>query len=331
MVRILERRMLRAVMAFDLSDGFPALRGHFDELPPGGQPRFIAQQRPLGPITMRLLRRTAPDPIAYTPPLEMVIERTSAGAALFFGRHRLPGETEPRRVHLPDGRYTVRIASPFYRTQEREVVVNGDDPPPPETVVLLPSWGYPFAEVAPLRIDGTDPADCAARPPGNGPTLLRGTLAAVDGTPLSGAIIATADAADAAPYETDESGQWVLVFRDTRPSGARALTISRPNALDETVAGVCVVRGRVTSLTQTALRGSVRAAGVPVTGAVITLNSRPEAVPSGIDGSWTHVFAFSQPEGPVTVTAQLPSGEQAEQQIHVRPRATVVVPAFRFG
>src|SRR4029079_7568847 len=130
------------------------------------------------------------------------------------------------RTDLAPGAYVVRITSPSYQDEERTVVVplpnlNGRDPGNPDpalrdpmaqyTFVLRPSFGYPFPDPYPIRIDDHD--DCPDPPPGRrGPTILSGTLRAADGTGVSDA---TVEVVGLSPVcRTSQGGQWVLPFPD---------------------------------------------------------------------------------------------------------------------
>jgi hypothetical protein len=136
-------------------------------------------------------------------------------------------------------------------------------------------------------------------------------------------------------YRTDDSGQWMLVFPDAQPTGTITVRFDLPDDVTEDVANVCVIRGHVTSLNQTALRGWVlNEAGVGIQGATIRVDSFPGESTTAEDGSWFYYFGLNQPVASVStvdVNVELPDGRtRTRPDVPIEQRATTVVPTVRF-
>ena len=158
--------------------------------------------------------------------------------------------------------------------------------------------------------------------------LRRGVVRAVDGTAVEGATIQVAGHSNS--YKTDASGQWVLVFPDTEPSGNVTVHFDLPDGSARDVV-VPIEAGRGNSLAQTALRGLAMTAGTGFPGVKIQVTGQPGEATSTADGSWSYYFDLNQPSRAVTVTAVAPNGRRLTQRrVSVQRQSTVVVPSFLF-
>ncbi|HYH84244.1 MAG TPA: hypothetical protein VEX60_02110, partial [Pyrinomonadaceae bacterium] len=73
-------------------------------------------------------------------------------------------------------------------------------------------------------------------------------------------------------------------------------------------------------------------AGGVIPGATVQVQGRPGSTSVAADGSWFYYFGLNQGAAAVQVTATLPDGRsQTKTNQQVRPRATAVVPTFRFA
>jgi len=107
--------------------------------------------------------------------------------------------------------------------------------------------------------------------------------------------------------------------------------IKFPNkTVEQRVGNVCVVQGHETSLRQTALRGWASQAGLPVSGAIITVQGLSDEAVSDNHGGWTFVFPFTQAAQPVTVHARYKNFPRQARTVPVVPRATIVLDPFQF-
>jgi hypothetical protein len=346
MQKVWESRFTQAIWIFDLEDRYRR------EQQRRGQ---VYHPRPLGPVTFWLIGETVGGvPTPFSQPMEMVVVENPSGYHLFFGEVKLPsgatsqpdgstsrptGNDHRHRLQLVDGTYSVRVTSPFYQGQVRDDIIvpmpnpNDSASGAPYFFDLAPGYAYPFPEPYPWR-----PADSAIGCPGStaesasGPTLLRGSLHTFDGQPLEGATIKVETGTRVYEYATDRTGQWVLVFDRAHPTGAVIVQITRPGGAVVNVAGVCVIRGRETTLHQTALRGWVQRDGIGVPGATITVSGQLQQTPTRPDGSWYHYFELTQADTIVDVTATLPGGGpiRTHRGVQVKSRATNVVDTFRF-
>jgi hypothetical protein len=296
-----ELRHLRAVLVLDPEDAYVRDRGIIGRHP-----------RPVGPLTFRLVARVAgADRQDLVPPPELAVSATASGYFPWFGHERLP-DGRRRRLTLPDGTYVLRVESALYQPAERDDIVlpAGD----PYRFDLHPGFAYPFPT-------GTLPG-------GRGPTLLRGTYRAPDGSGIDGATVVALGHSDSCL--TDGTGQWVLVFPDTEPTGEVTVRFAHGDAVEEAT-GVAVVGGRQTSLADTALRGLVLARGVGVAGATVRVAGHPGRSSTAGDGSWAFYFPPSLVQDVVDVTARLVDGrEQTRTGLQVRARQATEVPDFSF-
>ena len=193
----------------------------------------------------------------------MVVVHNPSGYHLFFSQQRLP-DGNSRQLVLSPGRYVVRVTSPLYQTAEKDVDLPMPNPNQPGTMDaysldLMPGYLYPFPDVNPSRAQASAGCTEDPRPGRRGPTLLRGTLRSTDGRGIAGAQVQVTGRSNT--YRTDDTGQWVLWFSDVHPTGPVTVRVVFPDATVVDVPGVCVIRGRETSLHETALRGWVRRSG----------------------------------------------------------------------
>jgi hypothetical protein len=298
---------LTAVFILDLVDDFARQRALSGSHP-----------RPFGPVHVLLMARTLTTGVreVFTPPRELVTVRNPSGFDLFFGQSRSADGV--RRLPLPDGQYELRIESAYY--QARNVTVAVPRPPPvpqpqpnpppdpyPPPTLLAPGFDYPFPQ---------------------GTTVLRGSVQLPDGRGETGVRVLTT--VGTAPYVTDATGQWALLFPAITQPTRVTVAYRRPNTPDQRAA-VTVVPGAVTSLPATALAGQVfdgpRGAG----GATVQVGGFAPAVPAQADGRWTYVFAINQTAANADVTAVLPDRrQQTVLGVAITPKRTTAVPAIRF-
>lgn len=305
-VAVVAVRHLTAALVFDPVDTFARTRSG-----PASRPR------PLGSIRFMLVAEQVGGVRQDFPsPLELQVRGNDAGYGVWFGRVRRPNGTIVSAT--PPGTYVVRAESAYYQTQE--VLVDVPTPAPAFPLELQPGYAYPFPA------GGTSPR-------ASGPTLLRGVLQGPDGTGIAGATVeVTPPTVPPTPvFRTDVSGQWVLVFPETQPAGNVTIRFTFSDGTVTDVAAVAIVPGQQSALGSTAFRGFVTSAGIPVEGATITVTGAPGSARSRRDGGWQYVFPLNQAPVNADVTALLPDGRsQPELNQPVQPRATVVVPSFRF-
>ena len=304
-MRVLELRHLEAAAIFDLEDAYARDRGVL-----GPHPRID------GPVRLLLVGRMTPagrEEIAPAPELEL--RRNDRGYDLFFGIVRSPGA---ERTHLDEGTYVVRVDTDGRYQRAERADVRIPEPAVPYVFDLAPGHAYAFPSGSSV-------------PRSLGPTLLRGALQGPDGAGLADATVEVVGVTER--YLTDRSGQWVLVFPDGQASGDVTVRFGLPDGSTTDVASVPVAAGREATLAQTALRGQVVTnAGRPIAGAVVSVGGRPGSARSGPDGAWSYFFGVAQAAINVNVTATLPDGRsQTAPNVPVQPRATVVVPRFRFA
>ena len=273
----------------------------------------------------------------FPEPVRLLIQTNADGYYLFFGQERVDERTK-RNMFLQDGDYQVRVESPYYQTAEIRVhipVGNLNFPPPgsPDptlgyTISLQPGPAYPFPDLVPLHM--APGAGCNEPPAGGrrGPTLLRGSLQNFDGKPMEQATISVAGVPIVG--KSGMTGDWVLWFPDSQNTGPVTVRIETPEQGSFNLTGVCVIRGREMSLSQTSLRGWVTRQGVGIGGVRITISGQSQSVRTAPTGEWRFYFPLDFSGGPVTVTAALPNGTNPSQQIQSVTRASVIVPTFRF-
>lgn len=138
-----------------------------------------------------------------------------------------------RRAFQSAGVYTVRIESRYYQPLEADIELPMPDRRVPAFFDLAPGYLYPFPR---SRLPG-----------GGGPTLLRGRV--VDGAHQGiERITIQVVGQETIAYFTDNSGQWILVFPDTQPSGLVSLRFLRPDTTSEIVNAISIEQGTESSL-----------------------------------------------------------------------------------
>jgi hypothetical protein len=314
MTTVTEFQRLTAVLIFDLEDSYSRDRGVNGPHP-----------RPIGSLNYFITGRvTGGVPQLFDAPLALKTVRNPTGYSVFFG-DVLSRRGDILRANLPDATYILRIESQYYQPAERNDIVLpsvfASGAPGPGTLApwffdLSPGYDYPFPDSSTLSR-------------GRGPTLLRGTLFAPDGTGIQGATIQVLGQSNVCL--TDASGQWVLVFPDTQPAGNVTVHFALPDGTTRDVAAQIVI-GTENSLSQTELRGFVaKSTGGGLAKAKIQIAGQPGQAISASDGSWFYFFDLSQTAAMVNVTATSSDGRQLTQtKIPVQPRAAVVVPTFKF-
>jgi hypothetical protein len=275
----------------------------------------------------------------FLAPVRLFIQTNSGGYHLFFGEERVDKDTK-RNLFLQDGDYQLRVESPYYQSAEKQVHIpmgdvnfppsGGQDPMIGYTIRLQPGPAYPFPDAAPFRV--APGAGCSDPPTGGkrGPTLLRGSLHKFDGTPIEKAVVTVTGTTVSG--ESGQSGDWILWFSDRQATGPVTVHIQLPGpgaaAFDLT--SVCVVSGRELSLAQTSLRGWVTRQGAGIDAVKIDISGQPQPVRTSSTGEWRFYFPLNFAGGAVSVTATLPDGTKASQQVQSVERASVLVPTFRF-
>lgn len=339
-MKVTYQRVLTATLIFDLEDRYAREQGVHGLHP-----------QPIGPLKFQLMGKMIDgNRQDFATPLPLAIKRNPSGYHLFFDlmkqvegldRRLKSAQAPERRLMLADGVYIVRVQSTFYQMFEHTNIKlpmqNPNNPASdaPYHFDLEPSYAYPFANTESFRLEGV-PAQCGeiVMPGGRGPTLLRGSLHASVGQDLVGITVQVVGSSNL--YRVDETGQWVLWFPDDHPTGFVVVRIMLPNGGGITdVPDVCVIKGRTTSLFETALRGWVQRNGRGVHHAMVTIEDAAGplgSITTKEDGSWSYYFSLLQAQTTVTITATLPDEHTnlTIPNIQVRPRVTEMVPTFRF-
>ncbi len=170
----MDLQRLTAALIFDLEDSYARDRGVNGPHP-----------RPFGSFDYFITGRVVSGvPQLLESPLALKVVRNPTGYGVFFG-DMLSRAGNTLRANLLDGTYILRIESQFYQPAERNDIVLpsvfASGSPGPGTLApwffdLSPGYAYPFPDSSTLSR-------------GRGPTLLRGTLLAPDGTGIQGAAI----------------------------------------------------------------------------------------------------------------------------------------------
>ena len=324
-----------ATVVLDVEDAYARGRGVA-----GPHPRPL---EPLDFVVVAEVVNQVERPI--TPPIGLVVIRNQSGYHIFSGEVRF-ADGSVRRGALSPGEYVVRVEAPAYQAAERRVTLPG--PAAPAVISLEPGPGYPFAGVVPFRPPTTVPFDCTAQTTtgGHGPTILRGSLLASDG---SGRAEATVEVVGSAgPFTVGPTGQWLLLLDAAHQTGKVTVRFGLPrldgaggisrdaagNPILDTVdvPGVCVVRGCQTSLSQTALRGRViRASGVGAD-ARVRVAGFPLSAQTRSNGDWSFYFEPGQPATTATVIAVATDGSNRSlPNVAIKPLATTEVPTIRLA
>lgn len=330
-VRTYEQFTQTPSFAIGAIDSFALLRSTRNQIP-----------RVLGEVKFFVTRRVSPPAVVYDPPLELVSWTNRSGFFLFSGATRSP--ERPGHGLLAAGDYECRVESDYYQTLDPVAVTW---PParvydPARDLVLVPGPNYPFPDISALT-----------RPNGRrvqrrlGVTVLRGSLFEVDGKPQTDVpvrFVPPADPAFPARFQvfpdckTDASGNWIVSFIDTAPhvlptpdpfaNFFGTIEVNRPVA-PYNVANVQVTLGQENSLRQTGLRGSVvHTNGRPFPGVKITTSVAPGESTTRSDGQWFFYFNLGQANGPVTVTATAPDGQNSNALSQIVRDSITVVPTF---
>jgi hypothetical protein len=306
----LETFISTPVTAITLIDQFIQLRGSGGAFPP-----------PLGSVGFEFIA-TLPQggAVSLDPPIVLTENTNGSGVFLFAGDGTIGDSPELR---IPAGRYRLQVTSDYYQS----ATVDLDWPPDlaaPPTILLKPAFGYPFPD---LTIAS------------NQLTLLSGNLyrSGGDRSPIAGAVVTITAPANNWPFgssTTDDNGGWVLVIPQGKsaPAFNATLHFQLPDNSAFDVAAIPVEPGAANSLPQTALRGSVlNAAGAPISGAAITVSNIAGSSTSSRDGSWSFYMSLTQTDVQALVSAVAPSGQNQSQNVQIRNRTTVLVPAFQIA
>lgn len=313
---------------------------------------------PLGDIECAIVAATAPVARRYEPARLLTLLRTRAGYFTFDGSYTNP-EDPGRQWTLAPGSYEVRVRSPLYLDETFELTW----PPAPDRRVRIPKAA---ADVA--NLDSLELRPSAAYPLPDltlgssqlGPTLIRGTALAADGTPIEGITAEVLHLPLLQPAGLPALGNWPFLQTLTSASGDWALLLPSRRYLDarpdELPAGtppialpinvsVAYTAGAVTtrrtvllgaehSVRNTGLRGHVLGpGGSPIAGARISTDAGAAVTTTRADGSWFLYFGLDQPAVVnLRVTATTPwQATATEPQASVQPGAIVVVPTFHFA
>lgn len=310
MTLLLERFTATPLGAVTLVDEFARLRGTR-----GSFPTLV------GPVRFTLVEELTGDGVRPLDPSLLVRAEVSPSGVYLFADEVKVGE-RGATLRFPSGNFRLRVESDFYQTVE-EVIFFPFDLSQMPTLRLSPSPAYPFPDLT----TGTNPL-----------TLLYGGLFKVGGGgAVAGAEVVIIDPANNWPFGrglTGPKGEWVLALPLGAAEPVQELTLrfTPPDGDSFNVTGVRVRPGAENSLPQTALRGRVLdAAGAPLRGARVTVSVQPGEAFTAADGQWSFYLSPLQPDDTAVVNARAPSGAEQEQEIEIRNRATVVVPAFRIA
>lgn len=316
----------------------------------------------LGDVSCEVLEATAPAPTRFDPPRALYTFRNRSGYVVTDGTYTETGDSS-RRWPLGPGTYRVRLCGELYQDAEfvmlwppagdaRRIAV--PQSAVPDSVALMPSPAYPLPDVTLGQSQ-------------LGPTLLRGSVFASDGTPIAGAVVETINLLLSQPNDkkVPPLGDWPFLRAVSQVSGDWALVLPGRRYIDPapdvlprnlpplptpplrklisvritTPAGAVtttvqeVLLGSEHAVRNTALRGQVLGpGGRPIAGARIETSASPVVSRSRSDGSWYLYFDLNQPAAMnVDVTATTPAGDAATDSTSaVRPGATAVVPTFHF-
>ncbi len=312
-------------------DSFALLRSTKGQIP-----------RVLGEVSFLVTRRVSPPAQVYDPPLELITWTNRSGFFLFNGATRSP-ELSGFRT-LAAGNYQCRVESDYYQILDPVALTW---PPlevydPARDLIFVPGPNYPFPDFSVL-IDKNQrriQRKLAA-------TILRGSVFAAGGQPQQNVpvtLVPPASAAFANRFQvfpncnTDANGNWVMLIIDKQPN-----PVPVPDPFDQfivsvainlpvnpyNVANVQMTLGEENSLRQTGLRGSVvHANGRPFPGVKITTSIGPGESVTRSDGQWFFYFNLGQANGPVTVTATAPDGQNSNALSQIVRDAITVVPTF---
>lgn len=306
---IFERFTAAPIGAITLVDRFAQFRGTRGAFPTVvGEIRFLLLAQILDDITL-----------AFDPPFRLRSQPNPSGVYLFYKEASIGAEPA---ISIPAGRYRLRVEGDFYQPFEQNIDFRFDPADTP-TLNLLPGPAYPFPDLTLKQ---------------NKLTLLRGSLFETGaGKPIAGATVTIATPGVESPFKsclTGPNGDWVLAVFLDRSEQPRMFTL-RFELPDETsfdVPDVRVMPGKDNSLPQTALRGRVLdTRGAPIPRSIVTVSAQPGQTLALADGQWFFYMSMLQTDTQARVTARAPNGRTQEQDIQIKSRATVVVPAFQIA
>jgi hypothetical protein len=307
---ILETIVSTPVTAITLIDQFIQLRGSGGSFPP-----------PLGPVEFEFVASLPQGGTVFLdPPLALTTKTNGGGVFLFTGDGTIGDSPELR---IPPGRYRLQVTSDYYQPATLDLDWPPDLAAPP-TISLKPAAGYPFPDLTMAS---------------NQLTLLSGNLYKSGGnrSPIGGAVVTITFPANNWPFgscTTNDNGGWALVIPQgsAAPAFNATLHFQLPDNSAFDVAGIPVQPGQANSLPQTALRGSVlNTTGAPISGAAITVSNIAGSSTSSRDGTWSFYMSLTQVDVQAQVSAVAPGGQSQSQNIQIRNRKTVFVPAFQIA
>lgn len=306
MAVIFERFTATPLGAVTLIDEFAQLRGTR-----GPFPTLV------GPVRFTLVEDISNGSTPLDPPLRLRAEVSPTGVYLFS--NEVTAGNGPA-LRFPTGRFRLRIESDYYQSLEEEMDFPLDLADMP-VLNMKPSAAYPFPD---LTVGQSTL------------TLLYGSLFEIGGgKPIEGAVVTIILPVNDWPFNscvTGPNGDWVLVIPVGNGEELEDLTLrfDLPDGSTFDVPDVQAQPGTVNSLPQTALRGRVlNANGAPLPRSTVTVSIQEGESLAAADGQWFFYLSLLQPNTLASVIARAPNGVTQEQDVQIRNRATVVVPAFR--
>jgi hypothetical protein len=309
----------------------------------------------LGELRCEVLASTAPQARTFDPPRLLSSFINRSGYLILDGSYH--DANEPSRMWpLGPGSYRLRLRSVFYQ----DAAFDLDWPPAPglrrlpvaqpsnrDSIELFPSAAYPLPDFTLGRMQ-------------LGPTLIRGSAFAANGTPLPGLLAEVINLPLLQPPELPALGAWPFLSARSGPNGDWALVLPGRRYLDHTAEipapatlplhkqinlrigypdGAMstvqnVLLGSEHAVRNTGLRGQVLGpGGRPLGGVAISTSAGPRTCLSRPDGGWTLYFDLNQAGlAQLSVTATLPGRPpRTETSALLRPGSTVIVPTFHFS
>jgi hypothetical protein len=310
MTPTLETFVSTPVAIVTLIDQFVQVRGSGGAFPP-----------PIGPVAFQFIASLQQGgPVTLDPPFILAAQTNGRGVFLFAGEGTVGASPVLR---FPAGRYRLLVAADYYQSATLDLDWPPDLSAPP-TILLKPASAYPFPDLTMSS---------------NHLTLLGGNLyqAGGDRRPVAGAVVTITAPVNNWPFgtcATDTNGGWVLAIPlgSADPAFNATLHFAPPNAPAFDVAAVPMQTGAANSLPQTALRGTVlTTTGAPIARATVAVAGIAGTATTGRDGAWSFYMSLLQPDVMAQVTATSPSGRNQSQNVQIRNRATVLVPAFQIA
>lgn len=309
----------------------------------------------LGDLRCEVVAMTAPQALAFDPPRLLAGFINRSGYLILDGTYH-DAQDRSRLWPLGPGTYRLRLRNELYQDAEFDLAwppapdqrrLPVPQPSNPDSVELFPSPAYPMPDLTLARMQ-------------LGPTIVRGSARAADGTPLAGLLAEVIDLPLLAPSDQPPLGDWPFLSARSGPDGDWALVlpgrryldvtpdipppnapplrkqfkvrVHYPDGLVTTVQDVLL--GSEHAIRNTVLRGQVLGSGSrPLEGAAITTSAGPRATTSRAEGGWTLVFDLDQASLPqVDVTATVPGkAPKTDSSALLRSGAAVVVPTFQFS